>query len=506
MFEGRSIEAWEAPWWVDDVPTEPPPLPPVPDDLEPDPEVQARLDEMSWAAVEASLAMLSPAERWEQEYGAPAVPASAVIAGETSQAAAADAQGLAVQAYRVRNIADAHRIAALLTAFEHSIEDLTLRFGHEVADPAGTGGQTFARSFGLLTKTHPKQVTTEVHAGLTLRDRLPLTWAAFQAGQTSWSRAQKAVSEADGLDPEHVAAYDRAAAGLVIASDRLSADLRRERERLQDDTAAERARTTFQKRRTSLELGHDSGVALVIEGLATSWVPVNDALHKAAVAAHGTDPLRRTVAQLRHDIALDILTDGLERHATDGDDVLVPTRKAVEVQLILTVPALAWLGRSKEQAQLSGYGPIAMELAKDLAGSAKSFIRVLTHPFTGARLGMDRTTYKPPADLARWVRIRDGRSRFPGSTTPAHLADIDHAREWQDGGLTQDTNLVTLDRPSHNLKSLGLFEEEYLDTGAVGWDDTWGNHFEDPPAEPLDPAPPELLPTNTQDEDDDPPF
>jgi hypothetical protein len=92
------------------------------------------------------------------------------------------------------------------------------------------------------------------------------------------------------------------------------------------------------------------------------------------------------------------------------------------------------------------------------------------------------------------VRIGDGRSRFPGSTRPAHLSDIDHAREWQDGGPTEDSNLVTLDRPSHNLRSSRLYQEELLDSGIVGMTDAWGHYFEDPPADPLDPASPELLP------------
>src|SRR3954466_290343 len=101
---------------------------------------------------------------------------------------------------------------------------------------------------------------------------------------------------------------------------------------------------------------------------------------------------------------------------------------------------------------------------------------------------MDRRVYAPPADLARWVRIRDGRSRFPGSDRSAHLSDVDHAREWQHGGPANAGNPVTLDRSSHNLKSAGLFQEELLDSGVVEVVDVWGHRFEDPPNDPLDPA------------------
>lgn len=53
--------------------------------------------------------------------------------------------------------------------------------------------------------------------------------------------------------------------------------------------------------------------------------------------------------------------------------------------LILTIPALAALGHTGEQGRLAGYGPIALETAKRLAGTATSFVRVLTDPVTGVR-------------------------------------------------------------------------------------------------------------------------
>ncbi|RIX30681.1 HNH endonuclease signature motif containing protein [Amnibacterium setariae] len=418
--------------------------------------------------------------------------------------AAVYSQEMAAEAARASTIADAHRIDALLFAYERAMIDLAVRFGSSYGTRAGLGAQAFFRSFGLQNGAHPAAVAGEVDAGLILRDRLPLTWRAFQAGKASWNRMRTVVREAEGLDAEHWAAYDEVAAVKVVSSMRLKDDLRKARARLDDEAAAKRARTTHERRRTSLELGHDGGVAFVAEGLAADWVPINDALHRAAVAAHGIDGETRGIAQLRHDIALDLLRNGLQSPATDG--ALVPQRKPVQVQLILTVPALAWLGKTKEQAQLTGYGPIDLETAKALAGTATSFIRVLTDPITGVRLTMDRRVYAPPADLARWVKIRDGRSRFPGSTTPPHLADIDHAREWQHGGTTDSANLVTLGRTDHNLKSAGLFTEAVEDDGTVGWNEAWGHHFSDPPNDPLDPAPPELLPPRPSDPDEPCPF
>jgi hypothetical protein len=310
---------------------------------------------------------------------------------------------------------------------EASLADLSVRFEAGVGSADGMGGSAFASSVALLSKSDPRTVQREVRAGLMLRDRLPATWAVFQAGRSTWSRVLKAVKQVDGLDAAHWAAFDAAAARIVVTSSRVKADLKRARERLQADTAAGRARSTFERRNATGEIGDDSGAAFVIEGLATAWLPRQEAVHRLAVAAHGIDPEHRTVGLLRHDITERIFDLGLaafQASAAAGREV-VPARTRVKVglTLTLTIPVLGWLGVTREQAILDGYGPIAMELAKSLAGSAASMVRVMTDPITGVRLAMDRKVYAPPADLARWVRIRDGRTRFPGKSTPAHLSD-----------------------------------------------------------------------------------
>lgn len=60
--------------------------------------------------------------------------------------------------------------------------------------------------------------------------------------------------------------------------------------------------------------------------------------------------------------------------------------------MAITVPVMTLLVESDEPATLDGYGPIDLDTAKCLAGSATSCIRVLTHPVTGTVLDVDRTT------------------------------------------------------------------------------------------------------------------
>ena len=491
-----------------------PELPPVPEDLlTPFPDSEARFAAMA-AEIEVEFAGMSAAERFEHEFGWSAIPMPSEVDAVTSEGAAAAMQHIGVQAERVQRIATAHRVAALLQAYEMSMADLAIRFPKQLGGRGGLGAQAFFKSFGLQTQTHPLTVAHDLDTALLLRDFLPRTWAVFQAGDASWARAQVVVKEAEGLAKTHWPAYDDAAARVVATSTRLRDTLRTTRERLQEDTAAARARTTHERRHVALELGNDGGAALIVNGTAPEWVGFDHALHRAAVAAHGVEGETRTLAQLRHaprrtavtphsrragtgsvGPVRDLLVEGIKQRADeDWMGLQVPKRRGVDVQLILTVPALAWLGKTTEQAQLAGYGPIDLQTAKGLAGTATSFIRVLTDPLTGVRLTMDRTIYRPPVDLARWVKIRDGRSRFPGSNRPAHLADIDHAREWHHNGGTDEVNLVALDRASHNMKSNDLFHQELLPDGNADWEDPWGHHFLDPPPDPLDPAPTDLLP------------
>lgn len=346
---------------------------------------------------------------------------------------------------------------------------------------------------------HPNRVAHELDTAITARDRLPRTWAVYLSGAATWRGLDTAVQQLGGLAERHWAGYDVEAARLVTASTRLKRDLRIARERLQDDTAPQRARAAALRRAVLLEEHEDGQASLVLTGPAPQLVALDQALTRSAVLLHGSDGEGRTVGQLRFDIAADLLTAGITQAATPG--AVLPERRPVDVQLVLTIPALAWVGRTAEQAQLAGYGPIDLDTARELAGAATSMVRVLTDPVTGVRTTMDRKVYAPPADLRRWIGIRDQRCRFPGCRRPAHLCDLDHAREWHEGGVTDDTNLITACRIHHTEKTADLWQEELLVNGSVPWTNPWGQTFTDPSDIPADPAPTDLLPTEPEPDD-----
>ncbi|MCT1516592.1 HNH endonuclease signature motif containing protein [Dietzia cercidiphylli] len=66
--------------------------------------------------------------------------------------------------------------------------------------------------------------------------------------------------------------------------------------------------------------------------------------------------------------------------------------------------------------------------------------------------------YRPGAELARRIRLRDGTCRHPGCAVPADDCDIDHVRPFDHadparGGPTEECNLMCLCRRHHRFKT-----------------------------------------------------
>lgn len=61
--------------------------------------------------------------------------------------------------------------------------------------------------------------------------------------------------------------------------------------------------------------------------------------------------------------------------------------------------------------------------------------------------------YSPPADIAAFVRGRDGTCRWPGCSVPAAKCQLDHRINHAEGGPTTAANLVCLCQHHHNVKT-----------------------------------------------------
>lgn len=300
----------------------------------------------------------------------------------------------------------------------------------------------------LAVRLHLSESTVRGHGfdADTLRTRLPRLWALFCAGDLNPVSARAAADLVRSLPDEAEPAerFDEALTGIAhLAPGRFRMRARVLRERIHSISLAERVANASATRGVWIDNDVD-GMAYL-----TAYLPA-DVVHRAfgridaAARSLALDPAEtRTLAQIRADVAADLLIDG-------GAESI----KAVRVSVAVTVPVLTLLGHGDEPGILEGYGPIDAETARRLAAHAPSFTRLLTHPVTGSLLDVDRGVYRPPADLKRWLAITDVTCGFPGCMRLARNSDIDHIVDRQFDGKTRAGNLVHLCRHHHRLKHM----------------------------------------------------
>lgn len=153
-------------------------------------------------------------------------------------------------------------------------------------------------------------------------------------------------------------------------------------------------------------------------------------------------------------------------------------------------------------AVLAGYGPITAEVARALAAGG-TWRRLVTDPVSGTVLDVGRTTYRPPADLARHVRARDGTCVRPGCTVPAQKCQLDHTRPYAHDGRTADFNLGSLCSPDHAVKTAGGYRLEQPAPGTFIWTTPTGHRYRRNPDGTIDRL--DHVPRYVTDDPDDPP-
>lgn len=108
-------------------------------------------------------------------------------------------------------------------------------------------------------------------------------------------------------------------------------------------------------------------------------------------------------------------------------------------------------------AQLCGFGSVDSDTARRLAAHAKTWGRLFATPDGLALTGMARERYRPTRAQRRLLKLRDGQCTHPTCHRWA-LNEVDHIREFQDGGSTDLENLRPGCRLHHLMKTLGLWD------------------------------------------------
>jgi len=323
-----------------------------------------------------------------------------------------------------------------------------------------------------------------------MRSRTPKTWAAFRHGEITPQNAKVVTALAESLpdDREMWAQFDEKVADLAIrlTPARFRTRARVIREKLLGATLEERANAEAAFRKVIAEAHPDGMGSVYYYGPADTVTLMMARIEEEARALSRVPCEDRTMDQLRADVFADIMLtiddDGGVAQGDGSNNVGARKRSAVGVKVGLLIPVMSLLGHSDEPATLEGYGPIDIATAKKLAASAPSFYRILTHPITGTILDIDKTTLRIPADMRRWLEIRDQTCIFPGCGKRARHCEIDHTKDRQYGGITKVTNLGHMCEKHHREKHHTLWEPEHLPDGRIRWTSPTGHVVDgDPP-------------------------
>ncbi|MET4782235.1 DUF222 domain-containing protein [Glaciihabitans sp. UYNi722] len=348
-------------------------------------------------------------------------------------------------------------------------------------DAATTARRVLVTELACALRLPERTVENLVEQSRSLLHELPATLESLRAGRITYRHAQSMIDHADSLPEEARGPFEQLALPfaqrLTVAQfDRRARVLR---ERAHPETIDARQEKCATDRSVTVQPARD-GMAWL-----SAYLPAVDAhgiyarITDIALGLHTADEAR-TLTQLRTDAFADLLIDGVTSAGVGHD---------IRARVLVTVPALTLLGLNSEPATLDGYGPIDTDTARRLAAHAPSFIRILTHPETGAVLSVGRDRYAVPSDLRTWLGVRDETCRYPGCSRNSRWCDIDHTTDWQYGGTTSHTNLAHLCPGHHHLKHQTEWKVKQAGNGTLQWTSPSGRLYNTEPANMFESAP-----------------
>ncbi len=369
---------------------------------------------------------------------------------------------------------------------------------------------------GAALRVSDRAIQGRIGDAATLVNRFSVTLAAWERGEVDQGHVAAILDAGAGIGDDGLRARFEERA-LAVAEDesanRLRSIARTLAAHIDPEGVDERMLEGRSRRRVRIADLGDGMARLSADLPATLAYAIEDRLTQLARAVHGSSspacsseaveaiydapPISdhtiddRTMDQLRADILCDVLLAGAPVAHGDG-------LSAITAHVQITVPALTLAGRDDGPALLAGAGPIDLETARRLAAGAPGWDRVLTDPFTGAVLAVDR--YRPSASIVRFLAARDEHCRFPGCRRAAHRCDIDHTVDAALGGATAEDNLAHFCRRHHTLKHETAWNVRQLGGGVLEWTSPTGRRYDDRP-----PSTVRFVPSSRLSVDDDPP-
>ncbi len=362
-----------------------------------------------------------------------------------------------------------------------------LETGASWHDPDDLAWRDLRAEVAAATQVHERVAGSDVEMARRLVHDFAATLEGMRDGVVPESHARVLVQHSTGLAPELWPVYEAELipwAGELIRS-RFEKLAREIRASLDPEALIERHREALIERRIAVDAAPDGmawfGALLSAEDAIGAHAAVSGIARGLMVEGE-----TRTRSQIEADVFRDLIVDatGLTPSAApDTTPVASPAaRRGVRAEVFIHVPVLTAMGRSDDAGLLDGYGPVDADTARALCADAPGFLRILSDPEDGATLSFGRTTYQVPAELKRYLRVRDEVCRFVGCSRSASHCDIDHSIPWAEDGETVEANLAHLCRGHHRLKERKRWKVRHDPGGVLAWTSPTGRTYRTRPA------------------------
>ena len=335
----------------------------------------------------------------------------------------------------------------------------------------------------------------QVRFATALPDRIGAAHELLRSGGCSWERARIAYAETAHLDPvlagqvidrllappDRTSAIDDDCQWVPLSHSGFRARVRRQLA-LVDGVKADRERRhqeALDRRDACTFPGRDGTATFQATGEAARVFAAQQRVADLAKAARAAGD-ERTLAQLRADIAVDLLIGGtIAGHEFLADAPVGRLHVIVHLASILPedlVAEHAGAGAAFGIGEVPGLGFLSPEQVREVAVQAGStWARLVTDQVTGQVMDA-ANTYRVPKGMARLVKGRDHTCRAPGDCgISAAEADLDHDTEYRPGataageGATHPDNLHAFHRGHHNAKTGRFWSSRQDPDGSIKW-------------------------------------
>lgn len=433
-----------------------------------------------------------------------------------SDAGLVDAIG---ESARAENSACARRLAAIAELYRRRRVNVEDGHGRELwrIDP----WEAVAAELSAAQCITPAAAGSILHDAVCLHERLPAVAAIFATGLINYRTVRLIIARTLlALDPDVLAAIGTDLADAIVkwgplSVHRMQVNIDRIVERHDPEA---RRRTDSQARGRHVEINHGRGASYLSGQLhKTDATLLDRRLTALARTVCGNDP--RTAEQRRAD-ALGALAsghqqlacacEGLDCTAAQHDSSpavvihVIAQESAMDTEpgelhgerpedrwceeitsLVLPAPTSAPPAEPLVSGQIVGGPTVAAGVLSDLVRRGLAEVRPVIHPADSP----PEPRYRPSTALADFIRCRDLTCRFPGCDQPADLCDVDHTVPYDVGGPTHPSNLKSMCRKHHLLKTFwcgpdGWHDEQHPD-GTVMWTSPSGRVYRTSPGSSL---------------------